>query len=72
MIDKKKIKESILKFLAYIWTFAVPIVIMIIFMLGVLFNLWQVQGLPLWLSIVIALIIGGSIAFGLTKLLKWF
>ena len=47
-------KEKIYSVLAFIWMRIVPILLVLVFFVGVCFNLWKVQELPLWLSIVIS------------------
>ena len=63
-------KDKILWVLAFIWTNLVPLLLVIAFSIGILFNLWKVQNLPLWLSSTFTFIIGTGLTYGLGKLLK--
>jgi hypothetical protein len=58
--------------LAFIWTNIIPLLVCITFCVGVFFNLWKVQELPIWLSLLITIVGGSGIVYGFGKLLrKW-
>jgi hypothetical protein len=63
-------KDKILWILAFIWTNLVPLLLVIAFSIGILFNLWKVQNLPLWLASTLTFIVGTGLTYGLGKLLK--
>jgi len=63
-------KDNILRILAFIWTKIVPILLMMAFSVGILFNLWKVCNLPFTLALIITIVGGGLIGFGLGKLIK--
>lgn len=63
-------RDKILWVLAFIWTNLVPLLLVIAFSIGILFNLWKVQNLPLWLASTFTFIIGTGLTYGLGKLLK--
>jgi hypothetical protein len=63
-------KDKILQILAFIWTTILPLLLVITFNIGILFNLWKVQNLSLTLSIIITLITTGLLTWGFGKLLK--
>jgi hypothetical protein len=64
-------KDKVLSILAFVWMRIVPIILVLVFFVGVCFNLWKVQGLPLLVAIGIS--IAGAILtlIGLTKLINW-
>ena len=63
-------RDKILWILAFIWTSLVPLMLVISFSIGVLFNLWKVQNLPLWLSSTITFVVGSALIYGFGKLIK--
>ena len=65
-------KEKFFSILAFVWMRIVPILLIMGFFVGVCFNLWKVQGLPLAAAIVIS--VAGAIVtvIGMGKLINWF
>ncbi len=63
-------KEKILWVLAFIWTNIIPLLLCVAFSVGVFFNLWKVQELPMWLSLLITIVGGSGLIYGFGKLLK--
>lgn len=63
--------DIILKILSFLWNEVFPISLVLLFFVGVFYNLWKVQELNVYLSggISIGLVIIAVIAFG--KLLKF-
>lgn len=63
-------KDRILQILAFIWLNVVPLILVIGFNIGILFNLWKVQGLSLTLSIIIVSITTPLLTWLYGKVLK--
>lgn len=63
-------KNLILKILAFIWFNILPLLLVIAFNIGIFFNLWKEQMLPIWLSVSITLLTTAFIIFAFGKLLK--
>ena len=66
----KTSKEKFYSVLAFLWMKITPILLVLVFFVGVCFNLWKVQELPLWLSIVISIGGAGLAVVLLGKLIK--
>lgn len=63
-------KDKILWILAFIWTNILPLLLVVAFSIGILFNLWKVQNLPLWSASTITFFVGSGLIYGFGKLLK--
>jgi hypothetical protein len=63
-------KDKILWVLAFIWTNIIPLLIALAFCVGVFYNLWDVQKLPMWISLLITIVGGSGLVYGFGKLLK--
>jgi hypothetical protein len=63
-------KNLILKILAFIWFNILPLLLVIAFNIGIFFNLWKEQMLPIWLSASITLLTTAFLIFAFGKLLK--
>ena len=67
---KDNIKQLLFKALYVIWGIILPMLLVLGFFIGVFFNLWKIQNIPLVWSIIITFVALGLVGFGFGKLLK--
>jgi hypothetical protein len=67
---KDNIKQLLFKALYVIWGRILPMLLVLGFFIGVFFNLWKIQNIPLVWSIIITFVVLGLVGFGFGKLLK--
>ena len=67
---KDNIKQLLFKTLYVIWGRILPMLLVLGFFIGVFFNLWKIQNIPLVWSIIITFVALGLVGFGFGKLLK--
>lgn len=71
-LNLKKTWELVRNFFIFFWQKIIMFLLIAFFFVGICFNLWKVQGLPLWAAILIS--VSGFIlfSFGFGKLTKVF
>lgn len=66
------LKDKLLWILTFIWTNIIPLLLVIIFNIGIFFNLYEVQMLPIWLCVTITAVLNAIVIYSFGKLLnKW-
>ncbi len=63
-------KDKILGILYFLWGKLLPILLVTFFFVGVFFNLWKIQNIPLGWSIVISIVCCVITGLGFGKLIK--
>jgi hypothetical protein len=63
-------KYTLIRILYFIWNTILPLLVVLAFNVGIFFNLWKVQMLPIWLSATITILTTSFIIFAFGKLLK--
>jgi len=63
-------KDKLLSILFFIWNNIIPLLLVLAFNIGIFFNLWDVQQLPIWLAASITILTTSFIIFAFGKLLK--
>ena len=63
-------KYTLIRILYFIWNTILPLLVVLAFNVGIFFNLWKEQSLPIWLSFIITITLTVGITYGFGKLLK--
>jgi hypothetical protein len=67
---KQNIKQILFKLFYVIWGRILPLLLVLGLFIGIFFNLWKIQNIPLVWAIIISLVGFALIGFGFGKLLK--
>ncbi len=63
-------KDKLLSILFFIWNNIIPLLLVLAFNIGIFFNLWKVQQLPIWLAASITITSTAILVYSFGKLLK--